>query len=346
MLCTCSYVPEEIIVAAGLVPKRIIPGARPSGADAHMHPNTCSYVRSVLASALAGDVSKASGIVIANSCDGMRRLHDLWNAYVADVPALFLDVPKKSDPVSVEYFASELKRFASQLEARCGGSRVTEARLAGAIRECNEVRGLMGDVFRLQRNPLSNVSGSAVHELFLRGIDSHPTAFADEIRGFISARAGQEALPKGARIALTGGVVHRLDLIECIETSGGRVVVLNTCPGARHYEMLVAENSPDPMVALAERYLQKPSCARMEGIEERFQHLRRLASDSAADGVIYVSVKFCDTYLYEIPLMRATCEDAGIPFLAIESDYEWTGLEQMRTRVEAFLAVAGERRSG
>jgi benzoyl-CoA reductase/2-hydroxyglutaryl-CoA dehydratase subunit BcrC/BadD/HgdB len=50
-------------------------------------------------------------------------------------------------------------------------------------------------------------------------------------------------------------------------------------------------------------------------------------------------------YLYEEPMLRTTSEDAGIPFLFLENDYEWTGLEQMKTRVEAFLSMAGERRA-
>jgi len=63
----CSYVPIEIIMAAGLQPKRIIPEPRPSEADAYMHPNTCYHVKSLLASALAGNASQSGGIVIANS---------------------------------------------------------------------------------------------------------------------------------------------------------------------------------------------------------------------------------------------------------------------------------------
>jgi len=128
-----------------------------------------------------------------------------------------------------------------------------------------------------------------------------------------------------------------------IEDAGGRVVAIDTCLGARHYDGLVAENASDPMRAVAERYLTKASCARMEGIEERVERLKRLAADSGADGVIYSLVKFCDTHLYDVPSMQDACRRAGIPFLFLENDYEWSGLGQMKTRVEAFLAMAGER---
>ncbi len=345
VLYSCSYVPIEIIMAAGLQPKRIIPEPRPSDADAYMHPNTCYHIKSLLASALAGDASQAGGIVIANSCDGMRRLYDLWEKYVKDTPAFLLDVPKKNDEDAIEFFASELGRFAGILENHFAGTKTAREDIESAISICNNVRLLTEEVFRLQQNGNSGVCGMSVFNLLLEGANCSPAEFAGKLREFISD-PGDEATPgKGPRIMVTGNVIHSPALIELIENAGGRVVVLDTCTGTRHYDTLVKENSPDPMMALGERYLQKASCARMEGIEERCERMKNLAAGSDADGIVCSTVKFCDTYLYDIPTMHAECEAAGIPFLFLENDYAWTGLEQMKTRVEAFLAMTEGRRS-
>ncbi|MBI5118613.1 2-hydroxyacyl-CoA dehydratase [Candidatus Poribacteria bacterium] len=341
----CSCVPQEIIMAAGLAPKRMIPRARPSEADAYIHPNTCPYVKSLLASALASRESKTAGVVFANSCDGMRRLHDIWREYAKTVPSLFIEVPKKSDPDSIEFFGSELRRLADNVETEFSGSRVTVAGLNDAIRECNHIRRLMAEVFRLQRDADSGVSGLSVFNLCLEGAESGGPSLMERLQKFVSEPREREPGGDKPRILLTGNVVHRPDLITLVEDLGGRLVALDTCIGARHYETLVEENSADPLTALARRYLQKPSCARMEGIEQRFQYLKRMASDSAADGVIFSAVKFCEHYAYEASLMRTTFEEAGIPFLYLENDYEWSGVEQARTRVEAFLTIVGGRRS-
>ncbi|UCD57350.1 MAG: 2-hydroxyacyl-CoA dehydratase [Candidatus Hydrogenedentota bacterium] len=341
----CSYVPEEIILAAGLIPRRMIPEPRISEADAYMHPNTCYYVKSLMASVLAGDSSEIDGIILANSCDGMRRLHDLCKQYRGAIPALFLEVPKKKDPASIEFFASELRRFAGKLEKEFQRSKVTDERLRTAISMCNNVRVLMDEIFNLQRLATSSVRGLSVFDLCLEGTSTPVMEFIEKLKSVISESREGKASDKERRIVVTGNIIHQPDLIALIEDSGARVVAMDTCIGSRHYDGLVKEDSQDPMLALAERYLMRPSCARMEGIEERFQYLKRLVNDSMADGVIYSMVKFCDHHMYEVPLMRNTFEDAGIPFLFIENDYEWAGLEQMRTRVEAFLAMAGERRS-
>jgi benzoyl-CoA reductase/2-hydroxyglutaryl-CoA dehydratase subunit BcrC/BadD/HgdB len=323
----------------------MIPLVRPSEADAYIHPNTCPYVKSLLASALAGGESKTAGVVFANSCDGMRRLWDIWREYAKTVSSLFIDVPKKSDADSIEFFACELRRLADNLETEFSGSRVTMAGLNDAIRECNHIRHLMAEVFRLQRDANSGVSGLSVFNLCLDGAESSGPDLAERLQKFISEPREREPSGDKPRILLTGNVVHRPDLVALVEDLGGRLVALDTCIGARHYDMLVEENSTDPLTALARRYLQKPSCARMEGIEQRFQRLKRLASDSSAGGVIFSTVKFCEYYVYEVSLMRTTFEEAGIPFLSLENDYEWSGIEQARTRVETFLTIVGGRRS-
>ncbi|MEW6439729.1 MAG: 2-hydroxyacyl-CoA dehydratase family protein [bacterium] len=340
---TCSYVPEEILLAAGLTPWRMIPRAHPSEADPYLYPNTCSYVKSLMAAGLSGAASGAGAVVFANSCAGMRRLHDLWSQYVKAVPALFIDVPKKNDPPSVEFFASELRTLARRLEELFPGSRVTEEKLEDAIAACNDVRMLMDKVFSLQKDPNKGVSGSAVLGLCLEGARSHPARFAETLKGFLAGSRQEQASAGAPRIVITANLVHGPELIELIEGLGGRVVVLDSCIGVRHYDRLVARRAGDPMQALAERYLLRASCARMEGIEDRFQRLRRMAAEFRADGIVYSTLKFCDTYLYETPLMRMTCEDAGMSFLLLENEYAWTGLEQMKTRVESFLAVIGER---
>ena len=201
----------------------------------------------------------------------------------------------------------------------------------------------MDRVFGLLGDADSGISGMSVLELCLEGTRSHPAAFEGTLEKFLSDSKKGKASNGGPRILLTANVIHRPDLITLVEDLGGHVVALDSCIGARHYETLVKADSKDPMLALAERTLGKASCARMEGMEERFQRLKRLASDTGANGIIYSTLKFCDMYLYEEPLMRMNCEDAGLSFLFLENDYEWTGLEQMKTRVEAFLAMIGER---
>jgi len=334
----CSYAPLEIILAAGLTPKRMVPEPRLSGSHAYTHPNMCGYIKSLLASALAGDFSETAGAVLVNSCDGMRRLCDLWRDYVDAPPFLFIDVPTKKDPASVEFFAAELGRFVAALE-ELTGVRITEGRLREAIGACNEVRRLMAKVFAHQKAPGSGVSGRMVFDLCMNGGEADPAAFASEIGTFLSEARGQGAAEGGPGIVLTGNVLHAPDLIDLVEIAGGRVVALDTCIGERHYDRLVDPGSPDPIRAIAERCLSKSPCARMLEAEERHRCIEGLAREAGAVGIIQTTTKFCDAFTVDLPMLGDRLQGAGLPFLALENDYDPGGLEGTRTRVEAFLEM-------
>jgi len=337
VLYTCSYVPEEVILAAGFRPRRFLPESRPS--DARAHPNTCGYVKSVLAAALDGRAVEAAGIVIANSCDAMRRLYDLWTAYVGSVPAVFLDIPKKEDDDSITMFAAELRRLAATLPAAFSGKQVDAASLREAIRTCNEIRVLMGDVFAAQRCAENDGAGVRVFDLCLAGTTQAQREFAASIRQFLAEVVGERRSAKAPRIVLAGGLVNRRDVVAEIERTGASVVALDTCLGIRHYEGCVEANASDPFLALAKRYLTKPGCARMQGFEERMRWTKRVADESWADGIVFCSPKFCGPCVYDVPLLAERCRALGIPFLSVEHDYEGSGREQLSSRVGAFVEL-------
>lgn len=337
VLYTCSYVPEEIIVAAGLEPRRFLPEGRP--ADARVHPNTCGYVKSVLAAALDGEAAAAAGIVIANSCDAMRRLYDLWGGYVRAVPALFLDVPKKADDDSIAMFAAELRALAEALPSAFSARTIDETGLRAAIRTCNEIRVLMGQVFAAQQARHGGGIGTRVFDLCLAGTTHTRKNFAAAIRHFLGQTRSEHRPAKVPRIVITGGLVHRRDVVAAIESAGADVVALDTCIGLRHYQGCVEEDAPDPFAALAKRYLTRPTCARMQGFEERLRWTRHVADESGADAVVFSLQKFCGPCAYDVQFMAEGFHALGIPFLSLEDDYEGSGREQLTGRVEAFVEL-------
>jgi len=197
----------------------------------------------------------------------------------------------------------------------------------------------MREVFRVQRSAPSNVPGARVFDLCLARTRQAPADFAAEIRRFLTDVAAEQRPARAPRIVLAGGLVNKPHVIAEVETAGAHVVALDTCMGLRHYAGSVEEDAPDPFLALAKRSLTKPGCARMQGFEERGRWMQTVANDAGADGIVYCSLKFCDPCVYDIPMMSERFRQLGIPFLWLEHDYEWSGLEQLRNRVEAFLEL-------
>lgn len=81
----CTYVPEEVIHAAGALPIRITGYSEEvelEDGDAYLYVNNCSFSRSCLQLGLKGGYDFLDGIVAGSTCDGARRLFDIWNYYI------------------------------------------------------------------------------------------------------------------------------------------------------------------------------------------------------------------------------------------------------------------------
>lgn len=333
---TCSYVPPEILMAAGFHPERLLPEARPSEGDSHMHPASCCFCKSLVADALdTARTGSGQRVVFTSCCDGMRKAFDIVSRYRPDIKALMLDVPKEKNTGSIAFFASTLKSFARDVEKEFGGRAVDTKNLNQAIHEYNELRVQMNKFFSSQQKTGTSVSGRDYFRLLI-----------DAASGGLKGKVGDSAFPVGdaggvgkTRIVVAGNMLSRPELVDCIGECGAAVVAIDSCMGVRFFDMQVAENTADPYASLSERYLKRASCPRMQGTEERIGFLTELARTAKADGIIYTSVKYCDNTILEIPLLTRGARDAGIPFLFIENEYEWTNMEPVRTRVAAFLEM-------
>lgn len=99
------------------------------------------------------------------------------------------------------------------------------------------------------------------------------------------------------------------------------------------------------LTGLARAYLARTPCARMKSSAARVQRIVALANSYRAEGVISCTLKFCDPYLYEQPLLRAGLERAGLPFLSVATEYGRQLEGRTLTRIEAFLEVILARRA-
>ena len=116
-----------------------------------------------------------------------------------------------------------------------------------------------------------------------------------------------------------------------------------TCTGTRYFENQVDETGKnlDEMVQnIADRYLGI-NCACFTPNTARADDVIRLAKASKADGVIDISLMFCQTYDIEGRSLEQRCKEEGIPFLGIETDYTDNDAQQLKTRIGAFIEILG-----
>ena len=114
----CKYTPVEVFEAMGVEIRRIQPEVTNfNQADTLMHPNICSFTKSVLEDVLAGDYE---GVVLTTCCDSIRRLYDVLKQQCPDKFLYLLDVPRKVNDFSTDMYRKNILDMVHAYEAFSG----------------------------------------------------------------------------------------------------------------------------------------------------------------------------------------------------------------------------------
>lgn len=341
----CSYVPEEIILAAGATPFRLFgTAAKTRLADAHLQSYGCSLARGILEDALAGKLDFLEGVVFTHTCDTMQRLSDIWRINVRSVFHLDVILPVKLDTESARaYYRDVLQTFRVELGEKLGVA-ISDDDIRRAIALSNRIRRAFARIYDVTASNLGILQGEELWMLDRAGMMMERNRFADlmeETANKLSADAtNHPGASASKRIFLEGGVCNYPDIFSIIEESGGVAVGDDLCTGFRYFSGLVDETNADPIGAIADRYIRRISCpAKHQGTTVRGERLVEMARERQAQGVVFFLLKFCDPHAFDYPYLRDTLEKAGIPSLMVEVDDPLQGEGQLRTRLEAFMEM-------
>ena len=340
----CSFVPEEIIHAAGMVPFRLtaVGSTETRQGDAYYSAINCSLIRHIFDKALKKEFSFLDGVVFMNGCDHSRRMYDNWRDALKtqglgpEYLHMFI-APHTTTESSLRRFVKEIRGFADSLEQHFGAT-ITDDALLNSIEIYNRRRKLLRKLNDMRKRPAPSVSGSEMLAVQL-ALASVPVENAiDLLEELISHVESREIDGQGKlRVTLTGGAMEEINHVKMIEDSGAIVVAENMCTGGRHADVLTQEGG-DPYDQLAERYLRKTSCPRMiDEFYERSESLEKTIKEYNVDAVIAEKLMFCDLCGGEIFLLRREAKRLDYPILVLEREIYGGGEGQMRTRVQAFF---------
>ena len=335
----CTYTPEEIIYAAGMLPIRIHGNPqRISLGDAYLQPNTCPYARSCLGSALETEYDFLDGIVATHTCDAICRLYDLWKLYIPIPFFYIMDHPHKSSPSGHKYHLQQLEKFKQALEL-FGGNGINDAALGWAFQVYQENRILLRRLYELRKRETPPITASEVLKVIKAGTVMPKEEHNRLLREALAELEAREVAPeKRLRLVVSGSMMNETDLLELIDACGAMVVSDDLCIGTRYF-WSEAELDSNPLLNISRFYLEKVPCACIHPPEARLEHLINMVKGFNAQGVILYSLIFCDTLAYDFVLFKKRLEEAQIPVLLLTLEHPSLGIEQARTRIEAFLEM-------
>jgi benzoyl-CoA reductase subunit C len=335
----CSYVPEEILYAADILPYRV----RPTGceqtvlADGIMKHVNCSYVRSLLQTALEGKYEFLDGLVGCDGCDHSRRLYDVLRETAPFPFHHFISVPHKTGEAAVAWYQDEIALFKESVE-KGFGQQISQERLAEALQVFDETRSLLKRLYELRQRQNPPLTGAEALKIVMSATAMPRPAYNALLREALETLEHREGISNySARVMIMGSDIDSPDYFSAIEDLGGLIVTDGLCFGTRYF-WGTAKDSERSLGGLAEMYLRRPACPRMtDAIVARGDFVAEQVKAFKVDGVICETMKYCDLWSTQWFYLDKKLKELKIPTVAIEREYALGDIGQLQTRVQAFL---------
>lgn len=335
-----SYVPEEVLVAAGILPWRIR-GSRtpfPELALQHRPASSSPYYNHVTQAVLEGELDFLDGLAATDWEQDGTRAYDLFEYWGRPGSGHILHVPQAKRDRNLAYFVDEIKQFISAVE-NFSGTKITAESLRQATQQVNTVRGLLRRLYSLRQRAQLPVSGAECLSICLAAMTIDRGEFIakmEQLLPYLETRQsnGSSARP---RLLVVSDFLDDLAFLELIEGAGSVVAIDDLDTGSRYFWGAVDTEAPDIATAIAHRYLNRVPCPRMDFYQGEIDQAIAWTADFKVDGVLLLYLPWGYSRQFRIPMWTRRLREAGIPFATLEREYCLFHPAQLETRVEAFI---------
>lgn len=353
----CMVVPEELIYASGAVPVRLCAGCfEPCQLGEDRVPRDgCPLVKSAMGLSIQNGLTvfdACDAVIVPTTCDPKRKLGEELSAF-KDV--WMLEMPHiKEARFSRRIWMEQMYALKNQLErfTRNGqiGNKIKARQLTPAIAKSAaaqfQLRRLQS--FRKAEHPViwGRQAVTVLNAYAYAPVD-HWTRSVVQLNDQLEKKVQKGetvCAPDRPRIMIAGSPVifPNLKIFSLVEEMGGIVVCDESCAGDRYlYDPVgyTEKNLRDQMSAIGSRYMAPCVCPSFAPNDDRLILIKRTVQAYAVDGLLYHVLKGCLIYDFEVHRVETMLKPLGIPLLRIETDYNPEDIEQLRTRIEAFIEM-------
>ncbi len=336
-----ATVPEEMLYAAGIFPYRLCGTQTEDVAKAlYWRPgNYDRFCNHVLQAILEGQLDFLDGVVIPHHDDDTSRMWDVLDHIKFKPFNYFLYVPMKHDDLNVEYFVYGLQKFARAI-VNFTRIRIRDERLRQAIAVYNKWRDLLGKLYELRKRDEPPVSGAECLAITTASFVMPKDRFNEKLEALLPYLETRKTQLKSykPRLIVSSDALDNPAFIELAESVGCLVAMDDLDTGSRYFTMKVDETEGKPSIrALAERYLRRPGDPRMFDWARYTRQLLEWIKEYRVDGVLHLPYADAAWRLCMRPYIQDTLTANNIPWVTFVRDYHLANVEQLRTRIGAFV---------
>lgn len=345
----CSYAPVEVIWAMGGVPAVLcaFSNAPIAKAEETLPVNLCPLIKSsfgFIELKTCPFFELTDAVVGETTCDGKKKMFELIEKHR---PLYVMDLPQcPTNEGAVVYWKHSINGFKKFLEEKFETT-ITDDALEASIKDCNTKNRLVEEIYAFGACKPSIVTWQELYEVSTYAMVSNGAEAIEKLQEIIAKlteRKEQRAFiskENAKRVLITGCPVGGdvLKVLKLVDEEGAVIVGLDSCTGLKPYVGAIEEMSGDPLLAIAQRYLQIP-CACMTPNTGRFEVLKKQVESLKPDLVIDLVLQSCHTYNVEAVKVEAFVRDElGTNYLKVLTDFSQQDLGQLKTRIAAALEM-------
>lgn len=355
-------IPIEIITAAGCIPYRI-----PSDLEAInnqnnlasvLQPFICSKSHQFFNFIVANGNNLAAGIFSENHCDSLQNFYDVIQMNKTLDPEFphfrFLLPINRGGKTERIYYFKELKRLVAWFEDWLG-QKISYEKILDSIKLHNSKRMILNELSQYIRKKKSSKFTIAEFIKLKLLTDIMPINKSMEIlkslHGTLTNDSSIDEPPSPfPNLLISGSMFDNYRLFEEIDILNKASVAtdLSFISRSSEFEIMIPDNDvhdiDELLLNVATAYvIDKIPDSVHHYPNKRRDYLVQQVDKLSIDGVIFIHYSFCDPDAFESRSLAKYLETKkGIPTLTLVTDPQLTNINQMTTRVEAFLEKIGD----
>jgi len=347
------FVPEEMIYAAGAEPYLMCRGGDPEPPEAvleHMLRFMTPYARSLVGYHVLGidPVTPITDLIVAQQLDcHVGRISELME--FLKLPIYKVGVPPdwKKD-FTFDYYHQALIKLKNKLEAETGNEIKTDAfeEYVGYTNAINERLRKIDELRKGEESPVGGYDFILMNHYSFYNDPVYTIDALDQL--YDNVRQAESAFKKDRpRLLLAGHIVAVGDYVlpKLIEDNGGFIAADFLDEGMRWYKWDVPMEG-DVLRNWAETkfHTKVPVNMFQPAWKERIDYIKEVVEEYRIDGIVWYQLSFDEIYDMECTVVAKHMNEAKVPFLKLESSYEYSreAMGNLRTRIESFIEAVKE----
>ncbi len=355
VVCIAGYdVPEEIILAAGMLPFRVTGyygGARVS-AEKYLEYSFGAIWKGLWESIAEDYAGLMDYLVFSSSSDMFLKLFYYFRTMQRLEPERPIPELKYLDFELVEHVFKTQERNERELRDLIGavegwsGKKITKDALYQAIAQCNQYRAALTEFSELRKKENCRVTGSEALVVIGGSMFMEKAEAVEAVRSVTEA-AKNWKIAEGTRVYYVGSPQETIEVYELAEANGLNIVGEDHDMGARMFDTQV-RTELEPVSALAERILNRMPSSEKGSISARVKAIGEKLEETGADAFLTYMNNNDEAYVWDYPSIRKNVLlPRGIPSITVQKQtWPLTEPEALASQFRELAEMGKEARNG